>query len=62
MNQLHFINSTRINSRISESVIPGYHISVDGITYEQTSKRPFGKILKRSLINESKQEQILIYA
>lgn len=61
MQKLYFIPSTKINARISETVLNGYHIKVDGITYEQTSRRPFGKTLKRSLVNEQKQERILIY-
>ena len=61
MQKLYFIAPTKINARISDSVLSGYHIVVDGLTYEQTSKRPFGKSLKRSLINETKQERILIY-
>jgi len=61
MTKLYFIPATKINARISETVLPGYHIMVDGLTFEQTSKRPFGKTLKRSLVNEAKQERILIY-
>jgi hypothetical protein len=61
MQKLYFIKGTKINARISETVLNGHHIKLDGIVYEQTSKRPFGKSLKRSLINEQKQERILIY-
>lgn len=61
MQKLYFIPSTKINARIADTVLNGYHIKVDGITFEQTSKRPFGKTLKRSLLNEEKQERILIY-
>jgi len=61
MTKLYFIPSTKINARIADSVLNGYHIKLEGLTYEQTSRRPFGKSLKRSLINEKKQERILIY-
>ena len=61
MQKLYFIPSTKINARIADTVLNGYHIKVDGITFEQTSRRPFGKTLRRSLINETKQERILIY-
>ena len=61
MQKLYFIAPTKINARISESVIPGYHVTIGGITFEQVSKRPFGKTLKRALVNEAKQERILIY-
>lgn len=61
MQKLYFYPATKLNARISETVISGYHIVIDGITYEQTSRRPAGKSLKRSLVNEAKQERILIY-
>jgi len=61
MQKLYFIPSTKINARIADTVLNGYHIKVEGITFEQTSKRPFGKTLKRSLLNEEKQERVLIY-
>ena len=61
MQKLYFIPSTKINARIADTVLNGYHIKVDGITFEQTSRRPFGKTLKRSLLNEEKQERVLIY-
>lgn len=61
MIKLYFIPATKINARISETVLTGYHIKIDGFTFEQVSKRPFGKTLRRSLVNEAKQERILIY-
>jgi hypothetical protein len=61
MNKLYFISPSRVNARISETVLPGYHITIDGLIYEQTSKRPQGKTLQRSLVNMDKQERVLIY-
>ena len=61
MNKLYFISPSRVNARISETVLPGYHITIDGLIYEQTSKRPQGKSLQRSLVNMDKQERVLIY-
>ena len=61
MNKLYFIAPTKVNARISETVLTGFHITVNGLTFEQVSKRPFGKSLKQSLVNEAKQERILIY-
>ena len=61
MTDLHFIQSSKINSRISDTVLNGYHIRLDGMVYEQVSKRPYGKTLKRRLQNLQKQERILIY-
>lgn len=61
MTKLHYILQSKVNSRISDTLIDGTHIKVGAYVYVQTSKRPFGKTLKRSLINEAKQERILIY-
>ena len=61
MNKLYFISPSRVNARISETVIPGEHITIEGLVYEQTSKRPQGKSLQRSLVNMDKQERVLIY-
>ena len=61
MTKLYYILQSKVNARISDTVMAGTHIRVQDYVYVQTSKRPFGKSLKRSLINESKQERILIY-
>jgi len=61
MNKLYFISPSKVNARISETVLSGYHITIDGLIYEQTSKRPNGKSLQRSLVNIDKQERVLIY-
>lgn len=61
MTDLHFIQSSKINSRILDTVLNGYHIRLDGMVYEQVSRRPYGKTLKRRLQNLQKQERILIY-
>lgn len=61
MTKLHYILQSKVNARIAETVMEGTHIRVEDYVYVQTSKRPFGKTLRRSLINEAKQERILIY-
>ena len=50
-----------MNARISETIIQGKHIVIDGITFEQLTKRPNNRVVKRKLLNETKQERILIY-
>lgn len=57
----YYIASTRMNSRIAETVISGQHIVVEGQTYEQVSKRPQGRIPIRYLVNEDKGERLVIY-
>lgn len=49
----------RSNAQISETIIPGYHITVEGNTYELVSKRPRNKIIKRTLSNE--KEQLILF-
>ena len=42
----YYISPMRSNAQISETIIPGYHITVGGNTYELVSKRPRNKIIK----------------
>ena len=50
-----------MNSIISDTVVTGHHISVDGLTYELVTRRPKNKRVLRKLVNISKQEHITIY-
>lgn len=61
MTKLYFMLGSKINAMIAETVIPGSHIYLDGYIYEQLSRAPRGKRILRKLINEEKQERILIY-
>ncbi len=62
MIKIYYIATTRMNSRIAETVLSGRHIVVDGQTYELVSKRPQGRSPLRSLVNEEKGERIVIYS
>lgn len=57
-----FVSNQKITSRISEDIVPGYHIMVEGQRYELISKRPLGRRVLRNLINEQKQEKFVLYA
>lgn len=57
-----FVSNQKITSRISEDIVPGYHITVEGHRYELISKRPLGRRVLRNLINEQKQEKFVLYA
>jgi len=57
-----YVPSHRITYKISEDVVPGHHIMVEGQRYEMLSKRPIGRRVTRSLINEEKQERIVLYS
>lgn len=56
-----FVPSSRINARIQETVLSGYHIVIDGYTYEQVSRRPLGRSVARKLINTNTNEKFIIY-
>jgi hypothetical protein len=57
-----FVSSQKITSRISEDIVSGYHITVEGKRFELISKRPLGRRVLRSLINEEKKERFVLYA
>lgn len=56
-----YVSSTRINARIADLVMPGSHITVDGLTYEQLSRRPKGRSIYRKFTKEDNTESIIIY-
>jgi hypothetical protein len=61
MEELYFIPSLKINARVSELVIQGNHIEIEGITYQRLSRKPRGRSVSRKLLNESTNTRIIIY-
>lgn len=57
-----FVSNHKITSRISEDIVSGNHIIVEGQRFELISKRPLGRRVLRSLINEEKKERFVLYA
>lgn len=62
MEKEFYIHYAKINARIAETVTTGYHIVVDGETYEKVSRRPAGKRLVRKLRNTQNNLQLSLYA
>jgi len=62
MNKLMFVPAVKMTAVISDTVIPGKHITINGYTFEQVSRAPRGRRITRKLINEDKQERIVIYS
>ena len=58
MKKMKYIHSGKITGRISPNVITGYHIVVEGITYELVSKTPIGRPLTRTLSNSDTKIQL----
>lgn len=57
-----FVPSTKINAKVAETVIPGNHITLNGLTYQMVSKRPLGRRVLRRLQNLSTNTKIVIYS
>lgn len=61
MKKEYFIASNKINARIRETIIPGYHIVVEGRTFEQCSKLPLGRSKLKKLVNLDQTLALHIY-
>lgn len=61
MNKLYYVAADKITQRISEDVLPGNHIRVNGLRFELISKRPLGKTIYKRLRSMDEQTQLTIY-
>lgn len=52
---------SRIPTLFLDQIVDGTHIKIDGQTYEQLLKRPPNRRPLRKLVNEEKDELIVIY-
>jgi len=57
-----FVPSTKISAKIAENIIPGNHITVEGLTYQMVAKRPIGRRILRKLQNVNTNTRIVIYS
>jgi len=57
----NFIKSNKISPKISETVIPGNHIIVEGERFEKLSKKPYGRSIIRTLKSLDEKETITCY-
>ena len=62
MEKLIYVSALRINAKVSEIVVPGYPIVIDGYTYERVSRAPLGRRKLRTLISQDSQEKLVIYS
>jgi hypothetical protein len=58
----YFLSALKINSKTSELVIPGGHITIDNRIFEQLSRKPKGRSIAKRLLNTKTQERFIIYA
>ena len=61
MKELYFFPRVKMNARIIDSVIDGSHIVLEDYTYDMLSKKPRGRSIDRTLINEDLQTRITNY-
>jgi|AACY02.1.fsa_nt_gi hypothetical protein len=62
MNKLFYYPKAKMNARITDMIIPGFPIQVEGYLYERITKRPNGKRTYRKLINKEQTERIVLLA
>ena len=62
MEELYYVPSLKVNSKISDLVIEGKHITIDGITYQKLYRKPRGRSIKRRLKSLQTNSRILIYS
>jgi hypothetical protein len=61
MDKKFYILYSKINARISDAVVPGYHIKFNDETYERISRRPQGKRVFKRLLNTTNNERLVLY-
>ena len=58
----YYLNSSRLTSKTKELVIEGYHIVVEGITYELLSRVPRGRSRVGNLLSTDEKNRIILYS
>ena len=62
MEELYYVPSLKVNSKVSDLVIEGNHIEIAGITYQRLSRKPRGRSVKRKFKSLQTNTRILIYS
>ena len=62
MLESYFAPAVRITPAISETVIPGNHITLEGIRFERLDKKPRGRSILRRLKGLESEETFIIYS
>lgn len=62
MEELFYVPSLKVNSKIADLVIEGNHIEINGITFQRLSRKPRGRSIKRKLQDLNNNTRILIYS
>ena len=62
LNELYYFPSIKVNAKIADILDEGHHIEIDGYRYERLQKKPRGRSISRTLLNEANNERIVIYS
>ena len=62
MEELCYVPSMKVHAKVSDLVIEGNHIEIDGLTYQRLSRKPRGRSVKRRLKSLKSNTRILIYS
>ena len=62
MNESYYIPSTKVNSTVSELIIPGNFIEMEEYRFERLIRKPRGRSIMRTLINTKTNERLIIYS
>ena len=62
MNKYYYYQKVKMNAKITDMIIDGFPINVEGYLYERVTKRPNGKRTYRKLINKDQTEKIILLA
>lgn len=57
----YYVPSSKINAKISDTVLEGMHIEIGGLTYQRLSRKPRGRSIQRRLLNEKSRVRLVIY-
>tara|TARA_B100000085_G_scaffold89830_1_gene81090 strand:- start:4221 stop:4409 length:189 start_codon:yes stop_codon:yes gene_type:complete len=58
----YYLNASRLTAKARESVVEGYHIVVEGITYELLDKIPRGRSRVGNLLSTDEKTRIVLYS
>lgn len=61
MTELYYVPSLKVSAKVADLVQEGYHIEIEGITYQRLSKKPRGRSIQRTFITTDETIKKIIY-
>ena len=57
----YYVSSSKINAKISDTVLEGMHLEIGGITFQRLSRKPRGRSIQRKLLSLDNNTRLVIY-